>query len=228
MRLSIAYATIAVTFMSGAALAWDNTNTGPGPKSIADGGPSQAQQARGGNAQAIASGGGGGAARSGSRSGSQSGASANYSGSNTATGGSGGRGYGGSAAGGMAAGGSVGVGVDARSAPDVYVPSVGGGGSDCPVVGFGIGGSGIGGGGGFGPSWISSRCDHRRYAMVIAELTGSRERALQYLASVEPDVKEWLSQSAAAAMPVTALSWTPPAWCSRATEAQQAANASCR
>lgn len=80
----------------------------------------------------------------------------------------------------------------ARRAPDVFIPSVGGGGADCPVVGFGAGGSGMGGGGGFGPSWISSRCDHRRYAEVIYALTGDRLAALEYLASVEPDVRKWL------------------------------------
>jgi hypothetical protein len=79
-----------------------------------------------------------------------------------------------------------------RQAPDVYVPSIGGGGADCPVVGFGVGGSGLAGGGGFGPSWISSRCDHRQYAKLIYELTGNRQKALDYLASVESDVKDWL------------------------------------
>lgn len=86
---------------------------------------------------------------------------------------------------------STGVTTAAR-APDVVVP--GGGGFDCPTVGFGASGAGLTGGGGFGPSWISSRCDHRKYAMdVIRPLLGE-EAALAYLASVEPDVKQFTTQ----------------------------------
>lgn len=61
-----------------------------------------------------------------------------------------------------------------RRAPDVYIPSVGGGGSDCPTVGFGAGGSGLAGGGGFGPSWISSDCNKRRVTDLLAHLYGPR------------------------------------------------------
>lgn len=81
-------------------------------------------------------------------------------------------------------------------APDIVVP--GAAGLDCPTVGFGASGAGLTGGGGFGPSWISSRCDHRKYAMdVILPLLG-RDAALAYLASVEPDVKEFADKWARA------------------------------
>ena len=76
--------------------------------------------------------------------------------------------------------------INENTAPQITLPSIGGGGSDCPVVGFGVGGSGLGGGGGFGPSWISSRCDHRKYAELIAELQG-KAAALAYLCRVEGD-----------------------------------------
>lgn len=83
-------------------------------------------------------------------------------------------------------------------APDIYLSPGYASGNDCPTVGFGAAGSGIGGGGGFGPSWISSRCDHRKYAMdVIRPLLGP-EAALAYLASVEPDVKQFAAQWSAA------------------------------
>jgi hypothetical protein len=67
-------------------------------------------------------------------------------------------------------GGNSGGGV--RVAPDVTLPSFGGGGMDCPTVGFGAGGSGLGGGGGFGPSWISSDCNKRRVTSLLATLYG--------------------------------------------------------
>lgn len=57
-------------------------------------------------------------------------------------------------------------------APDINLPSWGGGGMDCPTVGFGAGGSGLGGGGGFGPSWISSDCNKRKVAEMALRLYG--------------------------------------------------------
>lgn len=91
-------------------------------------------------------------------------------------------------------------------APDIFLPSIGGGGADCPTVGFGAAGSGLSGGGGFGPSWISTRCDHRKYAELIYQLTGDRQKALAYLASVESDVKQWLD-----ATPISTTTALPPA-----------------
>lgn len=78
------------------------------------------------------------------------------------------------------------------SAPAVVLPSIGGGGGDCPVVGFGIGGSGIGGGGGFGPSWISSDCNRRKTAELLASL-GMRDAAIQLLRN-DPEVAKVLGQ----------------------------------
>lgn len=120
--------------------------------------------------------------------------------------------------------------IDARQAPDIVVPSVGGGGSDCPTVGFGASGAGLSGGGGIGPSWISTRCDHRKYAELIYLLTGDREKALHYLASVEPDVRDALADSAAV-QPASAAGTAPPptaavpAWCRRARPTTEASKA---
>lgn len=98
--------------------------------------------------------------------------------------------------------------INDNQAPAIGLPSIGGGGNDCPVVGFGVGGSGLGGGGGFGPSWISSRCDHRKYAELIAELSG-KQAALAYLCRVESD-------TCAAVTPVVApVTWVKPDYCQR-------------
>lgn len=163
------------------AAAWDARTGGSGPQSIGqDGGMAQSQQA---NASSRSSATGGKA-------------TVNFTYNDPP------------AAAGDPAGGYSGGSYAVRQAPDIFVPSVGGGGSDCPVVGFGAGGSGMGGGGGFGPSWISSRCDHRRYAEVIYALTGDRRAALEYLASVEPDVQKWLN-SRASAQPAAAVVAAP-------------------
>lgn len=100
------------------------------------------------------------------------------------------------------AGGSV-----AGRAPDVVLPSFGGGGMDCPTVGFGAAGSGLGGGGGFGPSWISSDCNKRKIAELLYRVVG-QDAARQYIFQN--------IDGAAAAMnvahPVPVVSrW--PAWC---------------
>lgn len=86
----------------------------------------------------------------------------------------------------------------------------GGSGFDCPTVGFGASGAGLTGGGGFGPSWISSRCDHRKYAMdVILPLMG-RDAALAYLASVESDVDDFTKKWARDHQPIGVLSTYTP------------------
>lgn len=83
---------------------------------------------------------------------------------------------------------AAGVHVDARQAPDVLVPSVGGGGADCPVVGFGVGGSGLSGGGGFGPSWISPDCNARKLAELL-EAMGRHDLAMAVLEDQYPVLK---------------------------------------
>lgn len=65
-------------------------------------------------------------------------------------------------------------------APDVFAP--GGGGMDCPTVGFGASGAGITGGGGFGPSWISPDCNTRKLAEMLIQL-GHPDQALALLRS---------------------------------------------
>lgn len=65
-------------------------------------------------------------------------------------------------------------------APDVFSP--GGGGMDCPTVGFGASGAGITGGGGFGPSWISPDCNTRKLAEMLIQL-GHPDQALALLRS---------------------------------------------
>jgi hypothetical protein len=76
-----------------------------------------------------------------------------------------------------------------RNVPDVFVPSVGGGGADCPVVGFGLGGAGPGAGGGIGPSWLSSDCNTRKLAELIASL-GYRAEAIELLKNHFDEVKD--------------------------------------
>lgn len=144
-----------------------------------------------------------------------------------AAGGAGGAGGSATSRGGGSGGGAR---VDARQAPDIVLPSIGGGGSDCPTVGFGASGAGLSGGGGFGPSWISTRCDHRKYAELIYLLTGDRGKALRYLASVEPDVRDALADSTAV-QPASAAGTAPPptaavpAWCRRARPTTEASKA---
>lgn len=92
-------------------------------------------------------------------------------------------------------------------APDVVLPSFGGGGMDCPTVGFGAGGSGLGGGGGFGPSWISSDCNKRKVAELLYGLYGS-ETARAYVEANIPGVKEAVDGTAPP-RPIYAY----PAWC---------------
>jgi hypothetical protein len=139
----------------------------------------------------------------------------------TATGGAGGNGYGGSAraSGGRATGGTSNASVSVSGiggsnsgggggrAPDVFVPSVGGGGGDCPVVGFGVGGAGIGGGGGFGPTWISSDCNRRRVADLLSHLYGPAV-ARAYAEQQIEGVKE-----AVAAASQGRPQYKFPAWC---------------
>lgn len=84
----------------------------------------------------------------------------------------------------------------ATRAPDVVLPGVGGGGMDCPTVGFGAGGSGLGGGGGFGPSWISSDCNKRKVAAELAAVYGVGV-ARAYMEREIPGVKEAVAAAGA-------------------------------
>lgn len=102
-------------------------------------------------------------------------------------------------------------------APDVVLPSFGGGGMDCPTVGFGAAGSGLGGGGGFGPSWISSDCNNRKLAELLWS-TGHHDAAIALLQNEFPQVQKALAGEPA---PSTAPTWTPAAWCSTASRAEQ-------
>ncbi len=117
---------------------------------------------------------------------------------------------GGSGGGGYAGG----VSIDARQAPEVLVPSIGGGGADCPVVGFGVGGSGLGGGGGFGPSWISPDCNARKVAELLANL-GHRDAALAVLADHFPEVRKAMTPAATpvGTQVVAAPRPNAPTWC---------------
>lgn len=136
------------------------TNTNNGHNNqIVDGGPGAQANAKGGH------GGAGGSATGGNASG----------GSSTATGGN------------VAISGLPG-GISGR-APDITVAPGFASGMDCPTVGFGAGGSGLGGGGGFGPSWISSDCNKRKVAALLAELY-STEVARAYVEANIPGVRE--------------------------------------
>lgn len=96
-------------------------------------------------------------------------------------------------------------------APDVLIPSIGGGGADCPVVGFGVGGSGLAGGGGFGPSWISGDCNARKLAELLAEL-GHRDAAVALLREHFSEVDKAMGarQDASSATPISAVATPLP------------------
>lgn len=79
--------------------------------------------------------------------------------------------------------------VDARQAPDVIPPAVGGGGFDCPVVGVSPGGSGLGGGGAVGVSWISSDCNARKLSEMLSAL-GYKDASVQLLKDHFDEVKK--------------------------------------
>jgi len=143
--------------LSTPAFAWTNTNYGHGNQ-IVDGGPG-AQSNSYQQQHQTAAGGAGGAGGSAS-----GGSAAGGSAASSATGGA------------ASAGSSLsGVGnttINARSAPSMGLPSIGGGGFDCPVVGFGAVGAGLGGGGGIGPTWISKSCNNRKVTEMLYGLFG--------------------------------------------------------
>ena len=151
MRIALLSAVAALSFAYSPAFAWDNTNTGPGPNQIVDGGP---------GAQATV-----GKAVSTSTSKAISAAAANNSNRIRATGGAGGSAN-------VNGGGATNSNNWQSSDPNINLPSFGGGGMDCPTVGFGAAGSGLSGGGGFGPSWISTDCNKRKVADLLAHLYG--------------------------------------------------------
>lgn len=98
-------------------------------------------------------------------------------------------------------------------APDVVLPSIGGGGMDCPTVGFGAGGSGLGGGGGFGPSWISSDCNNRKLFEVLWS-SGHQAEALTLLKREFPQVREAFEHTAVVPQAL-------PAWCGTLSRQEQ-------
>lgn len=124
----------------------------------------------------------------------------------TATGGNaaGGVGYGG--AGGTGGNASVGAGSGSlsvggagignttwrQSAASAIAPSIGGGGFDCPTVGFGAAGQALGGGGGFGPSWLSTQCDRRKKAELLTAL-GRPDAALALMRDNDDEVRRALA-----------------------------------
>lgn len=116
-------------------------------------------------------------------------------------------------------------------APDIGLPSIGGGGFDCPVVGFGAGGSGLGGGGGIGPAWISPDCNARKLAAVLWDM-GQRDAALAVLRDQFPVVDRAMKagrhddDDQAASQPVR--QFTPSPWCAHASRIERLHNpASC-
>lgn len=171
-------ALIAATMLSGPAMAWDASTNGSGPQAIGQDGGSATAQAQGqrqsqGQSQSARS-----ASRSTSSAGSRSisqGGTSRVSINNTVGDGGGNSGGGGG------------------RAPDVFLPSIGGGGMDCPTVGFGAAGSGLGGGGGIGPSWISSDCNKRKVAALLSDLFGvgtARAYAIKNIDGVSDAVKD--------------------------------------
>lgn len=84
----------------------------------------------------------------------------------------------------------VSVSNNTNSAPYIGLPSIGGGGFDCPTVGLVLGASAIGGGGGLGPSWISPACDRRKKAELLLRM-GQDEAALELMRQ-DPEVADAL------------------------------------
>lgn len=193
---TFAAALLVATIMTAPAMAWTAQTAGSGLQAIGQDGGSATAQTQRQTANAT-----GGAARSASRSnatggsatgGNARGGTSNVSVNNT-VGGSG--------------GGSAGSG---GRAPDVFLPSIGGGGMDCPTVGFGAAGSGLGGGGGIGPSWISTDCNKRKVAALLSELFGpgvARAYAVKNIDGVQDALA-----SATQGRP-DAPKYQHPAWC---------------
>lgn len=148
MKLATAVSLLAL--IASPAMAWDTPPPAPAPTTTNMGGTggNASQHQRQGQQQTAR----GGSARSSSTGGTSN---ASNNGSNVSV---------------VSGGGNSGGG--GGRAPDIALPSIGGGGFDCPVVGFGAAGSGLGGGGGFGPSWISSDCNERKVAALLSELYG--------------------------------------------------------
>ena len=165
----------------GVSLATGGTSNATGGRSNATGGASNATGGAGGSSTAYGAGGSGGA-------GGTSAAGSNLS-----------------IAGGV---GNVSSTGSAR-APDVIVP--GGGGMDCPTVGFGASGAGVTGGGGFGPSWISPDCNARKLASMMWTM-GYHQEAVQLLQDHFPEVRKAFKQvTASAPAPAAPVASTPPA-----------------
>lgn len=181
----ILLSTAVLIALASPALAWTAQTGGSGPQAIGqDGGSATAQAQRQGQHQGQRQTATGGNATGGTS--HATGGTSNVSISGFSNGGGNSSGGGG-------------------RAPDVYVPSIGGGGSDCPVVGIGAGGSGIGGGGGIGPSWISGDCNKRKVADLLAHLYGP-EVARAYAEQNIDGVKEAVGTTDRPA-------YKYPAWC---------------
>lgn len=206
----IILSSVAIVALSTSAFAWDNTTNG-NHNQIVDGGPGaqananarqhQTQAQQQGQAQHQTATGGSARATGGTSYGSS--ADSNITVNSSLNGGSSGGGGG--------------------RAPDVILPSIGGGGMDCPTVGFGAAGSGLGGGGGFGPSWISSDCNKRKIADLLSHLYGggvARAYAEQNLEGVKEAVA--LANSGNHTDPApTPAAWHPAVWCQTASVAEQ-------
>jgi hypothetical protein len=172
LSIIAACASLAVT----PAMAWDYNQGGNHNQQIGDNATGfQANQSQHQTQHQTAAGGSGGAGGGGGMGGSASSGA-------TATGGSGGYAVSGNSLDGVGN-----TNVSARSAPSMGLPSLGGGGFDCPVVGIGAVGSGLGGGGGLGPTWISKSCNNRKVTEMLYGLFGpavAREFAIQNIDGV--------------------------------------------
>ena len=205
----ILMASAAIMLLAAPSYAWDTTTTPPTQTQT----QTQHQQAQGGAGGSGGAGGAGGSAASSAR-------SSSHVVNNIST----------TSGGGVAqSGNGGGNGWLGNQAPDVSIPSIGGGGSDCPVVGFGVGGSGLGGGGGFGPSWISADCNTRKLAELLSRL-GYRDAAISVLADHFPEVKRAMtpvSAPTAAPFPVPVVAPSKPDWCATSSPAERHRHKEC-
>lgn len=101
----------------------------------------------------------------------------------------------------------------------VALPSVGGGGFDCPVVGIGLGGSAVTGSGTGIASWISTKCNDRKVAELMI-LTGHPGAALSFLGQDDDRITKALKAESDAAV-VKPVAFVPSAWCAKASKIER-------
>lgn len=131
-------------------------------------------------------------------------------------------------AGGRGVGGGASVGnsgnTEYRAAANVAsLPSVGGGGFDCPVVGVGLSGSVVTGSGVGVASWISQKCNDRKIAELMIA-TGHERAAMIFLATDDARVRDAFKQEIDQNTQDEVSAFVPSAWCAKASKIERVNN----